>query len=515
MKNLLFTFFIIVVVLTSGAFAQSGLDPSFGTGGKVSYSVYGTNTTDAVLIQPDDKIIVLGSCYSNAINSAQPFCYRRFNTDGTRDNFGVEWLSIPGWPPGIPYNAYAGAGGAALQRDGKVIFSGFATIGGSEKVMLARLNTDGSLDNTFGVGGYVVTDATANENDRGQEIAVQPDGKIVLVGYAYTSAPVYHQFVIRYNTDGTFDNSFGTGGIARTFMPGGSMVAGSIALQTDGRILTGGLYNLSGNIGRVITRLLADGVPDAGWDGDGIKIISGQPSGGSLVDYRSDGLAVRLDGSIVTLITGGSIGSFNPDGSTDTSFGTNGVTTVSSGGVYGITTTLSGKVITAGGAYSSTPPFGTDVYNNTYQLLPDGTFDPGFGIGGLFSTGRNNIGRRVAVDSKGRKVVAGLQSSNVIPLYQPYFEVMRFATPPVRNVTVSGRVTRPNGTPVKNAVLLLQNGANPPSISRTNPFGYYIFSDIPTGRTYTISYGSKNVIFDERSILVDDEITGLNITSQE
>ena len=156
-----------------------------------------------------------------------------------------------------PYDDEANA--VAIQSDGKIVAAG--TTGGTDRdFALARYNTDGTLDTTFGTGGRVTTysstdpsyfyDATASA------VAIQSDGKIVVAGYAYNSDQQvnYNQYdfaLARFNTDGTFDSTFGTGGIVVTAV--GPDVdydyAYAVTIQTDGKIVAAGATGPRSNYG--------------------------------------------------------------------------------------------------------------------------------------------------------------------------------------------------------------------------------------------------------------------------
>src|SRR5882757_8964971 len=121
----------------------------------------------------------------------------------------------------------------------------------------------------------------------------------------------------------------------------------------------------------------------------------------------------------------------------------------------------------------------------------------------------------VTIDSQGRTVVAGLTGagSTMQPLSSPNFSVARLLPlPSVGPVGLSGRMTRPDGTPISGAVLILQGGSTHMT-TLTSPFGYYSFSNVPSGQAYAISPGSKKALFNDRNLFLDGEVSGFNITS--
>ena len=136
----------------------------------------------------------------------------------------------------------SGASGVAIQADGRIVVVGTAGQGWDTKFALARYNSDGTLDATFGVKGKVQTGFTSG-SDSARGVAIQADGKIVVVGGDGSGhlVPSDTKFALaRYNSDGTLDASFGGGGKVTTdFTPWGDGASG-VAIQADGRIVVAG-----------------------------------------------------------------------------------------------------------------------------------------------------------------------------------------------------------------------------------------------------------------------------------
>jgi len=161
-KLLLSTIFLVSATVVN---AQSGfLDPSFGTGGFANTEVDGTySMTWGTVVQPDGKIVVVGQ-------TGEPATYKafaiRYNADGTLDtSFGVDGKHV--FPIG---SMKSFATDVALQADGKIVMSGYTWDNVTGDVFVIRLNTDGSLDNTFGTDGVALV---SNSTDVTQSIAVQ------------------------------------------------------------------------------------------------------------------------------------------------------------------------------------------------------------------------------------------------------------------------------------------------------------------------------------------------------
>jgi uncharacterized delta-60 repeat protein len=344
-------------------------------------------------------------------------------------------------------------------------------------------------------------------DDRAEKLALQPDSKILVVGYSGSNL-----IVARYLPDGTLDSSFGTGGISTTTFATGA----SIALQPDGKILVGGVSGF----GYLIARLNSNGSPDASWAGDGVLDV---PAAGNLGRGFSS-IGLQPDGRAVVLGERNIIYRFNTDGSLDTSFDGDGSRTALNGTnkqVYSLLLSASGKITVVGTGIPPACSFGFPCPDPglmffTARYRPDGTPDTDYSadgsldvnVGGMMGSGYNGA-RTIAVDSIGRVVVGGVSSSCCIRTYweTPRFSAMRIAAPAARPVSISGRVMDANGNGISNVTVSTQGGLS----TRTTPFGYYTLSNVPTNRTYTFSVRSKSdVVFNKRTILVDDQISGLD-----
>ena len=185
---------------------------------------------------------------------------------------------------------------------------------------LARYNTDGSLDTTFGGDGRVINSFSYRDDARA--VAVQGDGKIVVVGRAQLGK--YDFLVVRYNADGSLDTTFDGDGWVTTDFAGSHDRAYAVTLQTDGKIVVAGSALLGPTINDfALARYNSDGSLDTSFDGDGRATTSFHPAGSN--DFAYD-VAVQTDGKIVaagyTWSDGGAfaLARYNSDGSLDTSF---------------------------------------------------------------------------------------------------------------------------------------------------------------------------------------------------
>jgi uncharacterized delta-60 repeat protein len=276
--------------------ADGALDPSFGDGGIVTTRLGADSAAQAVAIEPDGKIVVAGT--ASRPETGWDFALARYDSDGALDTS----LSGDGR---VLTDFGGGADGAhalALDSDGQLVAAGES----EGDFAVARYEPDGDLDPSFGGDGRATTDFSGFA-DGAYAIALQPDGKAVLAGYA-TDPPGndLDRFaaLARYQPDGDLDSSFGGGGRVITSAP--YSVAYALASLGDGRLIIAGDGGLS--------RLNSDGSVDASFEGRN----STRRQVGSM-----RALAVQADGA---LITAGSAGDFqvnrwSADGRRDRTFG--------------------------------------------------------------------------------------------------------------------------------------------------------------------------------------------------
>ncbi|WP_432190194.1 calcium-binding protein [Streptomyces sp. Tue6028] len=379
---------LVLALPGTAAAAPGDLDPAFSGDGKVLTDFAGTDSADDVKVQPDGKIVSVGS-------SDGDFAVTRRNADGTPDTgFSGDGKVTTD----INNGQYDEAHGVAVQPDGKIVVVGTSWRDFEDCCWftVARYNADGSVDTSFGTNGRVLTDFAGPTE--AMDVALQPDGKIVAAGYSGGRAAV-----ARYLTTGALDPGFGTGGMVTTDPSPGSLEEGgdarTLALQPDGKIVVGGEVGTT-RFDFVLIRYNANGTLDTGFSGDGIERTD-------FGDYESvEGLAVQSDGRI--LAAGGSSGRFalaryNGNGSLDTTFGTAGrVLTPGGGGAQDVVLQSDGRIVVAG---NNGP--GGDFAVLRYGT--DGSPDSGFGTGGRVTTdfGGSDQARGVALQSDGKIVAAG------------------------------------------------------------------------------------------------------------
>jgi uncharacterized delta-60 repeat protein len=261
---------------------NGGLDSSFGFAGK--YTINPTPSADdratGVKILPDGKIIIGGSARTN---SSTTFALARLTASGILDSTfsGDGYQEIAA--------GYSECQAMAVQPDGKIILVGESKSGGNEDFVVARCNSDGTLDNSFSTDGVVKTNIIGK--DAAYAVTLQPDGKTVVVGHANAGMD---SVVVRYLADGTLDTSFSVDGIYQESF--GSLSSFSaVALEADGKILLGGASGTLAGRNSTIVRLTSSGVLDTTFDNDGYVINDLKPASGDFIF----GMAFQPDGKLV------------------------------------------------------------------------------------------------------------------------------------------------------------------------------------------------------------------------
>lgn len=283
---LLFACFILSS--TQYVISQAGLlDKTFGCIGRViTAEGIDTRVYDAA-IQTDGKILVAAANLPN-YDKDENFLLRRYNSDGTEDKtFGKDGKVIAdrerGWQQLTIYHVTI-----AIQNDEKIVIAG-------EDFAVFRYNINGTLDSSFKASKHIFTYSIAKAND----IVIQPDGKVVVVGSKSPFA-LGGMAIVRYNTDGSLDKSFGENGIA-LILEDEDAEAMSVVLQPDGKIVAGGIKrDYAFNQEMLLVRVLPDGHADRCFGNNGVVIthLPGADEG------FINSVALQKDGKIVA---GGSV----------------------------------------------------------------------------------------------------------------------------------------------------------------------------------------------------------------
>ena len=308
------------------------LSTGFG-GGQMTYQRF-TAAFD-VAIQTDGKIVAAGTTGKNPTGyiSGNRFALARYETDGALDaSFGTAGRVRTGFGSG---HGGATALGVVIQPDGKIVAAGYARKG----FAIVRYNPDGSLDQSFGSGGRLRTKVFDGVRGRSfVDVALQTDGAIVAVG-TYSDDDGYHALLARFLADGSVDDSFGTEG-AVTASDKRSTQRGSLMIQPDGKVVV--------VAGRLLLRYDQDGAPDASFSDDGYVLMQTQ--------LGSVAAALQSDGKVVVTFRGIDFVSivirrYDSEGALDSAFGDSGAVRTGWGYTpvaYAVAVQPDGKIVVAG-----------------------------------------------------------------------------------------------------------------------------------------------------------------------
>jgi uncharacterized delta-60 repeat protein len=265
-----------------------------------------------------------------------------------------------------------GANAIAVQSDGKIVTAGTS----ANNFLITRYNADGSLDTSFGSGGYTTTLFNRSTTDMAEAVAIQSDGKILAGGEGATKQGATYFALARYNPNGTLDTTFGSNGEVQTTLAGSIW---SIAVQADGKILVAGAIT-SGDA--ALVRYNANGTLDTTFGNGGELVTNIRPYSTA----HADSLVIQPDGKIVLACAsydptiGFVAARFNADGTTDSSFGSGGEVSThvgSQGDTFGgVALQADGKIVVTGSVDSGSGHLGLVRYN------ADGTLDTTFGPSG-------------------------------------------------------------------------------------------------------------------------------------
>ena len=424
--NLIKKFFrsgVVVVVLSSllstvfispsSASTPGELDASFGTGGKVTTAIgttlSGSNIAEAmsVVMDSNGKIVVAGYAY---FGSNVDFALARYLSNGTLDtSFGTGGIVTT--PVGTASDT---AQSIAIDSSGKIVVAGYVLNGLVYDIAVVRYLSNGDLDLSFSTDGKVTT-PVGTGIAYGFDMAIDSSDKIIVAGSSENALYNDDITVVRYNSNGTLDSSFGTGGIVTTGIGSDSDQARSLAIDGSGKIVIAGQFWNGMDFDFVAARYLSNGTLDPSFGTDG-KVTTAIGPGTEFVSS----IAIESSGKIV--VAGYSENGTNNDiavvrylsnGDLDLSFSTDGKVTTAIGTAsdlaFGMAIDANGKIVVTG--YSENGP-NDDVALARYNS--NGTLDSSFGTGGIVTTSirdGDNWGRALTFDSNGKIVIVGFSET--------------------------------------------------------------------------------------------------------
>src|SRR5881227_1639044 len=402
--------------------AAGDLDPTFGIGGMVTTDLnHSTDIANAVALQADGKLVVVGQAYKQNDFSDEDFVVTRYNPDGTLDTTFGSGGRVRTDFPGLA----AVPSAVVIQPDGRIVVAGgafplFTFLGNFE---LVRYNPNGSLDRSFGNGGIVTT--TFPEGSYAFDVALQPDGKIIAAGTVFVDfipgEPSNTDFALaRYNPDGTPDATFGNGGQVSTDFVGLEDDAFSVLIQPDGKIVAVGSADSPATYyDFAAVRYLSNGTIDTTFgvagkvstdfgdqNFDRARSAVLQPNG-SIV---AAGFAISQNGGVQNF----AVARYTSSGIVDTTFSGDGKTQIDFGDCCQsdnkVLLQSDGKIVTVG--YANTEDSDSDFL--LARLNPRGSLDASFGVGGKVRTSFGDLNggaNGAALQSDGKIVAVGFQAT--------------------------------------------------------------------------------------------------------
>ncbi len=340
------------------------LDSAFASGGKMISSRY-TQPAPRIALQSDGRILLA----TRSDTAPYGVLVLRFNQDGSPDlAFGTGGAAL------IPSVSVSSIAGTAVGADGKITVAVRLTLRNGEAVGIARFAADGSPDTSFGQSGLLTVQSSYSWIPLA--FALDPDGRIVVAGFANTGRGYTDAFVARLTSEGGFDSSFATSGIALIQQPSNGTEIQALALQPDGQIVAGGrAWGPAYYQSRWLLARYSDaGVLDSGFGSAGI--VEFDPSSGHdvILGIGISPLGIYVAGQTETLSVGLPVARFSSSGDLDPTFGVSGMAGVAGLGATGFNRLAlqpDEKVVVAGSAVSFVPTFTVDVYVARYIGAPD------------------------------------------------------------------------------------------------------------------------------------------------
>jgi uncharacterized delta-60 repeat protein len=413
MKNYFFTITtcaLIALSLNLTAQPAGSLDPTFADNGKFVLNNQNLDLFTDVEIQNDGKIVAIGMTYNTSwVASAQAI---RFMPDGSIDqSFATNGIFT------YSLNFEANVYGCVIRDNGKIVMTGSTTDYNDYKILLIQLNENGTLDESFGVNGVVVqkvSPATGYFEDFGYALTLQNDGKILVAGRSYDDQYRNMPVIVRFTENGELDTTFGVNGVASIPVIGIDNDFDGILLQDDGKIIASGHYESGlSYFTMLVVRFNTDGTLDITFGDNGIFNTSF-----SNVDDEGFDIAINSDNKILVAGFTATVGynfsmllmQLDSYGVLDPAFGNGGIV-VADYGQYDVGNSIhiqsNGKILVAGASGAMAPE---DFDMAVWRYNPDGSLDDTFGTDGMSKIqffGNPDEALAMAHQSDGKIIIAG------------------------------------------------------------------------------------------------------------
>lgn len=443
-KRIYFTAILQIVIFLKVIPQPGTLDSEFGFGGIVT-TLFNNDTvtcfSGAIAIQNDGKIVVAGFA---EINEKYMIAVFRYHHDGSLDNsFGVNGLTLSI----LGDNIVCYARDVAIQDDGKILVAGEVYDGTRSDFAVSRYHTDGSPDPEFGTDGFVITPLSTSLGTGSGEVssmAVQDDGKILVAGSINLQGG-RQIALVRYYQNGFQDNTFGDNGIV-TKSVGEWVHANSISIQQNGRIVVGGrALSSTFDPSFAMIRFRSDGTVDNSFGSSGVVIASiGENSGISALNVQNDGKIIVAGNSYSLGEYNIIVARYHKNGEIDSTFGPEGMVNTNAADLHGTARSLAiqdnGKILVAG--QTSLAEFAIVCLDSS------GIFDEAFGDDGIFILSGlpdSYFGSSVALTEEGNIILSG----TVYTVKDDYFIVLAGLNPKGKLLNTFGKngmVLTPVGT---------------------------------------------------------------------
>ena len=401
-KPVLFTMLFMAAVTT----AQPGsLDPTFADAGIRILAVNQSISSASDLLTMDDNtLVVVGTAYTN--DTIRGTVTHLLNDGSIDGSFGDNGATIFTAGSSTILDAVARA------DDGGILVAGATFLDDEGNVLMAKLLPNGQLDPSFGAGGLFISDVNGAEG-RLLDLFILDDGRILACGWTLDGNSSTNGLLMRFNANGTLDDTFSNDGILVNTNYSLNDALEGITVLEDGSILAAGTVNVSDNPRTLLLKCDASGTLDLGFGGNGTivpEFNAGRHGAKEVIASDGDFVVCGYLGDAFN-VHDAYVARFGPDGSLDSTFGTDGLTRIDTAVYDGATDLIRdalGNIVLCGYTGESNGSSPRDVL--LARLMPDGMRDLTFGTNGLVITSAGdgpNEANAIAIQPDSRIVVAG------------------------------------------------------------------------------------------------------------